>query len=124
VARNIADLAFKALTDFHNGPVAKMKNNWHAQGMSMQGEIPVDLSTFNGLREAWLRDNGKPPSPKMEPEMRKTARNVRKAVSDERAASSKLGDEINRVTKGKKIPSPEDVRDSIINRMKHMPCRN
>src|SRR6266436_5414944 len=57
-ARVNADNAFNDLTDFHNGPVAKLKNNWHAQGMTLQGEVPVDLSTFNGLREAWLRDVG------------------------------------------------------------------
>ena len=69
-----ADNAFKDLTDFHNGPVAKLKNNWHAQGMTLQGEIPVDLSTYNGIREAYLRDVGKPPPPEAEPAMRQTAK--------------------------------------------------
>jgi len=76
-ARAAADNAFNDLTDFHNGPVAKLKNNWHAQGMTLQGEVPVDLSTFNGLREAWMRDVGTRINPGLEMTMRNTAKRVR-----------------------------------------------
>lgn len=122
-ARKAADEAFKEITKFHEGPIANLKTIFHGVGEGLQGEIPVDLSTFNGLREQWLRDNRKAPPARMETEMRKTARNIRKAVSEERSVIEKLGNEINRITRGKKLPSPESVRDAIIGRMKHMPCR-
>ncbi len=120
-AKLAADNAFKDLTDFHNGPVAKLKTGFHARGMALQAEIPVDLTTYNGLREAWLRENGTAPSPKVEPTLRRTASNVRRIMSDEEATRGRLGQEIDRV------PSKlthESVRDAIIERMKDAPCRN
>jgi hypothetical protein len=121
-ARIEAENAFNDLTDFHNGPVAKLKNNWHAQGMAMQGEIPVDLSTYNGIREAWLRDTGKAPAPDMEPVMRKTAAQVKGALDAETVAMNRLAAEINKSPKTK-LPSADDVRNSIMERMKVEPCR-
>jgi hypothetical protein len=116
------DNAFKDLADFHNGPVAKLKNNWHATGMGLQGELPVDLSTFNGLREAFLRDNGKAPAPEMEPALRKTAQKVRDATAANNGAMQKLGAEIERQTTRRKIPTADEVRLAIMERMKDMPC--
>jgi hypothetical protein len=121
-ARIEAENAFNDLTDFHNGPVAKLKNNWHAQGVAMQGEIPVDLSTYNGLREAWLRDTGKAPSPTIEPVLRKMAAQVKGALDAETVAMNRLAAEINKSAKTK-LPSADDVRNSIMERMKVEPCR-
>ena len=117
-----ADNAFKDLTDFHNGPVAKLKSNWHAQGMSLQGELPVDLSTYNGLRDAFLRDVGKPPPPEMEPVLRKTAQRVRDAATAETAAMQRLGAEIERQSARRPLPSDDQVRTNIMKRMKVEPC--
>jgi hypothetical protein len=122
-ARIQADNAFNDLTDFHNGPVAKLKNNWHAAGMAMQGEIPVDLSTYNGIREAWLRDAGTPPPPGAEPVIRQTAARVKGAMDAESAAMNKLGQAITKSSKIKKFPSADDVRTRIMERMKVEPCR-
>jgi hypothetical protein len=116
-----AESAFQDLTDFHNGPVAQLKNNWHAQGMTLQGEIPVDLSTFNGLREAWLRDVGKPTTPDVEATMRRTARNVRDAVTAENAALDQLGQKVESLKRAK-IPSADEVRNNIMERLKDIPC--
>jgi hypothetical protein len=121
-ARIEADNAFKDLTDFHNGPVAKLKNNWHAQGMTLQGEIPVDLSTYNGLREAFLRDVGKPPPAEMEPVLRNTAKRVRDASMAEAAAMQKLGAEVERQSARRLLPTDEQVREKIMKRMKVEPC--
>jgi hypothetical protein len=90
--------------------------------MAMQGEAPVDLSTYNGIREAWLRDTGKAPAPEQEPVMRKTAARVKGAMDAENAAMSKLGQEIAKPSKTK-LPSADDVRNSIMERMKIEPCR-
>jgi hypothetical protein len=116
-----AENAFKDLTDFHNGPVAKLKNNWHAQGMTLQGEIPVDLGTFNGLREAWLRDVGKPPTPDQLGTMKRTAKQVRDAATAEKIAMDNLSQSIDRAN-ARPIPSAEEVRNRIMERFKDDPC--
>ncbi len=121
--RTAADNAFKDVTDFHNGPVAKLKQNWHAQGMGLQGELPVDLSTFNGLREAWLRDNGEAPSAAVEPRLRQMAENVTKSVAEDNGAKQELGQEIEKATERRKLPSYDEVRNNITDRMKVEPCR-
>jgi len=120
--RTDADNAFKDLTDFHNGPVAKLKNNWHAQGMTLQGEVPIDLSTFNGMREKFLRDVGKPPEPKMEPILRKTAQRVRDSVLNDDQAMRNLGAEIERQTARRRLPTADEVRARIMERMGVDPC--
>lgn len=119
-----AENAFKDLTDFHNGPVRKLKNDWHAQGMTMQGEHPVDLGTFNGLREAWLKDNKEnPPPAQVLATMKSTAKRVRKAVDTERAAMKDLGDAIEKAPRTKKGPTADEVRARIMERFKDDPCR-
>ena len=120
--RSRADNAFKDLTDFHNGPVAKLKANWHAQGMTLQGEIHTDLSSYNGLREEFLRNVGKAPDAKTEPVLRKTAKRVRDAVVAENASMQALGEEINKQSVRQKLPTPDQVRENIMKRMKVEPC--
>ena len=120
--RTQADNAFKDLTDFHNGPVAKLKNNWHAQGITLQGELPIDLSTYNGLRDAYLRDVGTPPPANAEPVLRRTAQRVRDAATAETAAMNKLGTEIERQSARRPLPTEDQVRENIVKRMKVQPC--
>jgi hypothetical protein len=120
-AKGAADEAFNALTDFHKGPIAKLKEKWHQAGEALQGEIPVDLSTFNGLREAWLRDVGKEPDKTVEETMRTTARKVRQAVAAEDIAMRRLSEEVNKPTRTR-LPTPEEVRNNIMARMKDDPC--
>ena len=117
-----ADNAFKDLTDFHNGPVAKFKSNWHAQGKTLQGEIPVDLSTYNGLRDAYLRDVGKPPPANAEPVLRRTAQRVRDAVGAETASMQKLGAEIEKQSSLRRLPTPDQIAENIMKRMRVDPC--
>ena len=117
-----ADEAFKYLTDFHNGPVAKLKNNWHAQGMTLQGEIPVDLSTYNGLRDAYLRSVGETPPKSMEPVMRNTAKRVRDTSVAEATALKKLGAEIDRQSAKRFLPTDEQIREKVMRKMKVDPC--
>jgi len=118
-----ADEAFNDLTDFHNGPVAKLKNNWHAQGMTLQGEMPIDLSTYNGMREAFLKEVGKTPSSDMEPTLRKTAKRVRDAAEADMAAMNKLGAEIEKQTAKRKLASAEETRAKGLAKMGvEMPC--
>jgi hypothetical protein len=121
--RTDANVAFQDLTDFHNGPVATLKNNWHAQGMTLQGEIPIDLSTFNGLRERFLRENGEAPPKNMEPLLRKTAKAVADSTAADRAAMDNLGKEIQRQSARRRLPTDEEVRNRIAEAVKDYPCR-
>jgi N-acetyl-anhydromuramyl-L-alanine amidase AmpD len=116
------DNAAKDLTDFHNGPVAKLKNDWHKTGMGLQGEIPVDLSTFNGLREAFLKENGKSPDPKSEPAMRAMAKKVSDAAVADKNAMLALSNEIKKQSAGRKLPSADEVRDRIREQIGIGPC--
>lgn len=117
-----ADEAFKNLTDFHNGPVAQAKENFHALGMSMQGELPVDLSTFNGLREQWLKDTGKPPTPEQDAIIKKQAAKVATTISEDSTSRANLRDAIDKATSRRKLPTPEEVQNNIMERMKVEPC--
>lgn len=117
-----ADEAFKNLTDFHNGPVAQAKENFHALGMSMQGELPVDLSTFNGLREQWLKDTGKPPTLEQDAIIKKQAAKVATTISEDSTSRANLRDAIDKATSKRKLPTPEEVQNNIMERMKVEPC--
>jgi hypothetical protein len=114
--------ARQTVTDFHNGPVAALKNNWHAAGMAMQGEHEVDLSTFNGQWENWMRNNeGKPPPSALEPELRASATRAKKVVDAEKVAAKAFSDEVGKPTK-MKIPSADEVRTQIMEQMGIGPC--
>jgi hypothetical protein len=118
-----ADTAFKDLTDFHNGPIATLKTRWSDAGRTLQGEIPVDLSTFNGMREAWLKDTGKAPLPEVEPVLRDAAQKVAKSNGEADASVAKVGQSIDQATRGLKLPSYEQVRENILQRLKERaPC--
>ena len=82
----------------------------------------MDLSTYNGLRDAFLRDVGKPPSPEMEPVLRNTAKRVRDAATAETAAMNKLGAEIEKQSARRPLPTEDQVRENIVKRMKVQPC--
>jgi hypothetical protein len=120
--RAAANDAFADVTDFHNGPVAKLKNNWHAQGMGLQGELPVDLATTNGLREAFLRDNGKAPPPQMDSAIRDMAGKVSDAAAANNGAMQALSTEIAKQTTRRRLPTADDVRSRIMEKIKDMPC--
>ena len=121
-ARIAADNAFKDLTDFHNGPVAKLKNDWHKTGKGLQGEMPVDLSTFNGLREAFLKENGKSPDAKLEPAMRDMAKKVSDAAVADKNAMLALSNEIKKQSAMRKLPSADEVRNRIREQIGIGPC--
>ncbi len=118
-----ADNAFKDVTDFHNGPVSRLKTVFHATGVGLQGELPVDLSTFNGLREKFLRDTGKPPTAEQEPQLKEMAEKVSNSVKEDNGAKQNLGQAIDKATARRKLPTYDEVRQSISDRMKVEPCR-
>jgi hypothetical protein len=121
-AKLAADNAFNDLTDFHKGPVARLKEVFHGTGVGLQGEVPVDLSTFNGMREAWLKDTGELPPPSKEPLLRKTAAEVSKSIEQDNGARTALSDAIEKQSSSRKLPSYEEVRNNIRERMGLEPC--
>lgn len=121
-AKLAADNAFKDLTDFHNGPVARLKEVFHGTGEGLQGEVPVDISTVNGLREAYFKDTGKLPTAAMDKNFESTAARVSKSIEGENGARAKLSSEIEKQAASRKLPSPDEVRNSIRERMGLEPC--
>ncbi len=117
------DEANKYVTDWHNGPIAKIKENWHLQGEGLQASIPVDLSTFNGQRENFLRSTGKAATKAQEPALRASADRVTKTRAAEADSLQRLGAEVEKATRGKKIPSADEVAAHVHETMKIEPCR-
>jgi hypothetical protein len=96
---------------FRNGPVRIVKQNWAQTGKAMQGEIPIDVGSVNGLRDAWLQDVGKEPSPRVEEKMKELAKSVREATAEEE-----------RIARSEEVPrlgklTDEEVMKNIIDRM-------
>jgi hypothetical protein len=122
-ARIDADEAFKYVTDFHNEVIAKLKNNWHKMGMTLQGDVPVDLANFNGLREEFFKNTGKMPQSQTEAVLRKSAKRVRDANAALEAAIQRRGKEIDQLAARRPLPTHEQVREAIAKRMKgEFPC--
>jgi hypothetical protein len=117
------DNAFKDLTDFQNGPLAKLKNQWATQGRGLQGSVPVDLSTFNGMREKWIRDTGRPVPEGIEPQLKETAGKVSRANADYNDASQRQSDAIEKAARGRKLPTPDELRTKAATIMEIEPCR-
>ena len=123
-AQSEAAVARKALNDFYvkGGPISRMKEMFHVHGVGLQGEPSIDLSTYGGLHDKFLRETGKPPPPSAKPRLKKAAERVRTTHSDEYKARDKVDKAIDKDGR-KKIPSIEEVRDYIAKRMTQMPCR-
>jgi hypothetical protein len=122
-ARIDADDALKYVTDFHNKVIAKLKNDWHKTGMTLQGDVPVDLSNYNGLREEYFKNIGKMPPSQTEPVLRNAARKVRDASVAQEVAMQNLGKEIDRQSARRPLPTHEQVREAIAKRMRgEFPC--
>ena len=121
-----ADAALKAVTDFHNGPVKKFKRVWSDAGRGLQREVPLDYTTLNGMREAYMKGqgNGKAAPPEMEPALKQTAARVKKSAADEQTALNSLGGEIEKQTRGKALPSNDSIRAKLMKIMGDLPCRN
>jgi hypothetical protein len=117
-----AKAALDAVTAFHNGPIKKFKKVWSDAGRGLQREIPLDYTTFNGMKEAYLKAKGNEAPPELEPKLKQTADAVSKAANAERAAMNNLGKEIEARTRGNPL-SDEHVRARLMEIMKDLPCR-
>ena len=119
-----AKAAHDAVTAFHNGPIKKFKKAWSDAGRGLQREIPLDYTTLNGMKEAYLKGkgNGKEAPIDLEPKLKQMADTVNKAANAERAAMNNLGKEIEARTRGNPI-TDEHVRTRLMEIMKNLPCR-
>jgi hypothetical protein len=122
-----AKAASDAVTAFHNGPIKKFKRIWSDSGRALQREIPLDYTTFNGMKEAYLKGNGKEAPPGLEPKLKRMAEVVSKTADAERVAvnnyGKEIGKEIGKRTRGKTMPTDDQVRTRLMDIMKDLPCR-
>jgi hypothetical protein len=117
-----AKAALDAVTAFHNGPVKKFKQVWSDSGRALQQDIPLDYTTLNGLKEAYLKGNGKEAPSEFEPKLNQMAQAVTQSVEAERQALSNAGQEIAKRTRGKPLPSDDQIRARLMEIMKDLPC--
>ena len=121
-----ADNALKDLTDLYNGPMKKLKQNWHRQGVAFQDRIPIDLSTYNGIRAEFIKSTGKKPGDITsggEVAMRKASKGVRDAHDMLNAKMGELGAEIETQAAKRKLPAHEENKANIAKRMNgEFPC--
>ena len=119
-----ADNALKDLTDLYNGPMRRLKQNWHRQGVAFQDRIPIDLSTYNGIRSEFIKSTGKKPeqiSKVGETEMRKASRQVRESSDAYKAKMKNLADEVSKDRR--KLPTIDKVAEDVMRIMKGQdPC--
>jgi N-acetyl-anhydromuramyl-L-alanine amidase AmpD len=124
-----AKVASDAVTAFHNGPIKKFKQVWSNAGRGLQREIPLDYTTLNGMKEAYLKGQGKgnEAPPELEPKLKKMADTVSKSADTERAAMNnygkEVGDYVEKKSRGKVIPNDDQIRTRLMEIMKHLPCR-
>jgi hypothetical protein len=114
--------ALKELTDFHNGPVKKFKRVWSDSGRALQREIPIDYTTLNGIKEAYLKSNGKEAPAGSDPKFQKVAGMMSNSVTAEQAVMRNWGQEIEARTRGNPV-TDESVRTRLMEIMKDLPCR-
>jgi hypothetical protein len=117
-----AKAASDAVTAFHNGPVKKFKRIWSDSGRVLQGEIALDYTTFNGMKEAYLKSNDKEAPASLEPKLKRMAEVVSKTADAERVAMNNLGKEIGKRTRGKTLPTDDQIRTRLMEIMKDLPC--
>ena len=117
-----AKAAYDAVTAFHNGPLKKYKQVWSDSGRVLQKEIPLDYTTLNGLKEAYLKNQKKEAPLEFEPKLKQMADVAAKASTAERAALERLSDEIGKEITGKSVPTDDQVRARLMAIMKDMPC--
>jgi hypothetical protein len=117
-----AKAAADAVTAFHNGPIKKFKQVWSDSGRALQREIPLDYTTFNGMKEAYLKGNNREAPAELEPKLKQTADAVSKTADAERVALNNFGKEIEKETRGKTLPSGDQVRTRLMEITKHLPC--
>jgi hypothetical protein len=114
--------AIQDVTDFHNGPVAKLKTSFHAQGMAMQREHPIDLTTYNGQLENWLRNSdGKSAPDNVKPILKQSAAKAKRVVDAATVAEKAFADEVGKPTK-LKLPSDEELIQHVMETMGIGPC--
>jgi hypothetical protein len=114
--------ALAAITDFHNGPLKEGKRIWSDSGRALQQEIPVDYTTLNGLKEAYLKFQGKSASDTLDPVLSGMAKKAQEAANNERVSAKGWADEIGKYIAGSKLSTDDQVRAELAAIMKNLPC--
>jgi hypothetical protein len=117
-----AKAASDAVTAFHNGPIKKFKQDWSNAGRGLQREIPLDYTTFNGMKEAYLKNQNKEVPSELEPRLKQMADAATKAADAERVAMNNLGKESGNQIRGKTLSTDDQIRTRLMELMKDLPC--
>lgn len=89
----------------------------------MQGEAPIDASTFEGLRRRLVDVTGKEPTPYQSAVMRNRVNKVRTAQGAEKAALGKLSQHVEKEFPNIKTPSLDELRAEMQKMAKELtPC--
>ena len=116
--KTAADKASDEVTAFHNGPLKKFKQVWSDSGRALQQELPLDYTTLNGMKEAYLKYNGKSAPDVAEPILQKTAKRVSDSVDAEQATLKDASNGIAKYISKRKIPTDEEIRAKVMDIMK------
>jgi hypothetical protein len=114
--------ALAALTDFHNGPLKEGKRIWSDAGRGLQQEIPVDYTTLNGLKEAYLKFQSKSAPDTLDPVLSGMAKKAQETANKERVAAKGWADGIGEYIAGSKLSTDDQVRAELAAIMKNLPC--
>jgi hypothetical protein len=74
------------------------------------------------MKEAYLKGNNKEAPAELEPKLKQMADVVSKTTDAERVAMNNLGKEIENQTRGKTLPTDDQIRTKLMEIMKHLPC--
>ena len=109
-------------TDWIRKAVKPAQTIWHRTGMAQQGEAPVDVSTFAGLRRAAVDLHGREPTIAEAPKLQKAAKRVQDATTAETRALQKIADATQRGRKTK-ARTVEELREHLAEKIKKLtPC--
>lgn len=121
-AKLAADNALKDLQDFKNGPTATIKGIWARQGHELQNSVPFDLSSYNGLRDKFLSESGKPLTPAIDKKLTNMANKVAKRGKAYEAAGKDAVDTVLRDTGNTATIDPASFRAKMMKVMRDAPC--
>lgn len=116
--------AFKDLNDWNQNVVQPAKTRTSNIFRAMQGERPIDASSYTGLREAMIKTRGRDVKPSEQFPLRTKA----KAVQDANARSAKAIEDLNtEITKSSKptakIASMDEFKEVVAKKLKEVaPC--
>ncbi len=90
----------------------------------MQGEAPIDTSTFEGMRRAIVDRTGREPTPSEVKVVNKRINRIQKVKDMESKALDRMGKEIDNALPKTKTPTTEQLRTEMEKMVQELtPCK-